>query len=210
MPDMPDYTYIKKQLDPEELKGIEEKARAEGRAEAEKEMNPRIAQLEAELRDLKQEQQSETGDFWFMKMVVTLREVAKTGKTKFTKKESEPFFNAIMELTAKMEPSLSKPNQIYICNESCLGHFFNNGKCWLGYSFMLLDLKEAKAKECVLSLAVLNDVVNDKIESFDKYLRFSAKDGWHYFKLDPKKFAHEERERLLANDCEEILKAVLK
>jgi hypothetical protein len=124
-------------------------------------------------------------------------------------KEAELFLNVILKIRENLKLNFSRVEPRLVVDPDAFGYYFCQDRCFLGYSFTFLDSEKPEETEYVLSLAVHNEGVNSKIKSFEKYPpNFDGE--WYYFKFDGSLFINDEKEKLLSDYCEEILKNVLK
>jgi hypothetical protein len=144
-------------------------------------------------------------DFLFMNNIENFRAEINT-----MAKEMELFSNVIGKLKENLNLGFGQKEPILECAEDEFGYYFCKNAVFLGYSFALLDSEKAVEKEYALSLAIQKDSMKPmKIKTYDKRPYVFDSD-WYYFKIDPGIFPNEEREKLLLDDCQEILSDLLK
>lgn len=125
-------------------------------------------------------------------------------------KEVELFANIIGKLKENLNLGFSQKEPVLDCTEDVFGYFFCKETAFLGYSFSLLDSDKDEDKEYVLSLEIHTDSVRPKkIQAYNTH-PYVLWDDWYIFKIDQAIFRSEEREKLLLEYCEEILKEILK
>jgi len=123
--------------------------------------------------------------------------------------EEALFFKNVIEKLQKRKIVDNNEYEPYlVCDPDAFGCYFHNEKCFLGYSFSLLDFEKPEEKEYTLSLALHKQGVKG-IKDYSEYPYVS--DGrWYYFKIDTNIFSNDEREKLLLEYCGDILNELLK
>jgi hypothetical protein len=145
-----------------------------------------------------------TEDILFMNNIENFRAEVNT-----MSKELELFSNVIEKLRENLGIKLLPKEPILDCSEDALGYYFLNAAVFIGYSFAMLDAEKAEEKEYALSLAIHKESIKSKIKTYEKH-PYIVDDCYYYFKLDPNIFSSNEKEKLLLNYCEDILKELLK
>jgi hypothetical protein len=124
-------------------------------------------------------------------------------------KTMELFNNIIGQLKENLSLKYKRGEEpILDISESCLGYYFYQSNCFLGYSFGLMEGKTER--EYVLSFAIKKDIVsNIKVKKLD-HNSFFFDEEWYYFKINKNWLEDEKKEEKLLILCEKAMKDIVK
>jgi len=118
-------------------------------------------------------------------------------------------YNVIYQLKDKLKLDFKKGEYPYPeVSENCLGFLFYRESCWIGYSFSILN--EPKLKDYVFSFVIHESIVSkEKIKKIPQN-SYAFFEEWYYFKIDKKILENINKEKIIYQFCEKVMKDVVK
>ena len=124
-------------------------------------------------------------------------------------KTLELFNNTIEQLKENLKLPFKKgENPWPEVSENGIGYWFYHENCYIGYSFGFLNT--SNMEDYILSLAIYKDIISkDKIKRMPK-TDYGLDEDWYYFKIDENILNIENKEKVLLQYCEDIMKNSVK
>jgi hypothetical protein len=121
-------------------------------------------------------------------------------------KTLELFSNTIDQLKENLK--FTKKQPIQEVSKYCLGYYFFDGNCFLGYAFGLAG--NNATEKYVLSLAIHENIISEAKLKKLKEDAYHFDSEWYYFGLNENLLESEKKEEKILTFCEKTMKDIIK